>query len=93
MFVLGPRNGSAISFRPGRQAEEFIDRLNALSSAQERGRSVPGAFDIQMSPGNMQPRESLTYLLDSCVLYYYAVAHKYTIMVGLLRKYSPQFLG
>lgn len=82
MFVLGPRNGSAISFRPVRQADDFIERLNALTTAQDRGRNIPGTFDIPIKTGNMECRESLTYLLDSCVLYYYAVAHKYTIMVS-----------
>lgn len=34
------------------------------------------------SPGNMNPGQSVNELLDCCVMYYFAVAHKYIIMVS-----------
>lgn len=32
-------------------------------------------------PGNMNPVQSVNELLDCCIMYYFAVAHKYIIMV------------
>lgn len=83
MYLLGnhPRS-SGSAFRTARQPDDLLETLNALSSGEQP--TIPTAFDIQTKPGNMNSRESLTYLLDSCILYYYAVAHKYTIMVSLL---------
>lgn len=37
--------------------------------------------DPPSTPGNVNAYESLNHLLDCCILYYYAVAHKYLIMV------------
>lgn len=82
MFLLGnhPRS-SGSAFRSVRQPDDLLDTLNALSSGDQP--TIPTDFDIQTKPGNMNAGESLTYLLDCCILYYYAVAHKYTIMVRL----------
>lgn len=33
-------------------------------------------------PGNMNPVQSVHELLDCCIMYYFAVAHKYIIMVS-----------
>lgn len=37
---------------------------------------------VIVKSGNVDTYSSLTNLLDCCILYYYAVAHKYIIMVG-----------
>lgn len=41
----------------------------------------PLAAAISITPGKLDPSQSISELLDSCILYYYAVAHKYIIMV------------
>lgn len=40
--------------------------------------------DPPVKPGEVTAHESLKGLLDCCILYYYAVAHKYIIMVCAL---------
>lgn len=37
--------------------------------------------DAPVKPGEVTTHDSLKSLLDCCILYYYAVAHKYIIMV------------
>lgn len=37
--------------------------------------------DAPVKPGELTAHDSLKSLLDCCILYYYAVAHKYIIMV------------
>lgn len=34
-----------------------------------------------MQPGNVDDGYAINELLDCCILYYYAVAHKYVVMV------------
>lgn len=41
------------------------------------------AADPLVKPGEVTAHDSLTSLLDCCILYYYAVAHKYIIMVSI----------
>lgn len=36
----------------------------------------------ERSPGNISPVQSVNELLDCCIMYYFAVAHKYIIMVS-----------
>lgn len=42
-------------------------------------------MDAPTKPGSVSACESLTNLLDCCILYYYAVSHKYIIMIADLR--------
>lgn len=90
MFLLGnhPR-GSMSAFRAVRQTDDFMETLHSLTTGDRP--FVPTAFDIQAKSGNITSRESLTYLMDSCILYYYAVGHKYTIMVGLSVMFTTSF--
>lgn len=41
--------------------------------------------DIQ--PGSIDPLRSVNELLDCCIMYYYAVAHKYIVMVSYIYKW------
>lgn len=64
---------------------------SSLTSLRSNGFSVLGnggsanlskIVDAPTTPGNVNAYDSLTNLLDCCILYYYAVAHKYIIMVS-----------
>lgn len=44
--------------------------------------------DAPVKPGEVTAHESLKSLLDCCILYYYAVAHKYIIMVSVSNSFS-----
>lgn len=79
MFLLtGSSRSSLSSLRSELRSTELaangmIPNINGLSS--------PRLTDQPTRPGSMEAYESLVNLLDCCVLYYYAVAHKYIIMV------------
>lgn len=45
------------------------------------GNSLPRPAEAAIKPGNIETYESLTNVLDCCIIYYYGVAHKYIIMV------------
>lgn len=47
--------------------------------------------DPLVKPGEITAHVSLTSLLDCCILYYYAVAHKYIIMVCIRYICSDNF--
>lgn len=66
----------------------------SLASLRTNGFNILGnggssnVTDPPSTPGNVNAYESLNHLLDCCILYYYAVAHKYLIMViGCLQCY------
>lgn len=46
--------------------------------------------DPPVKSGEVTAHDSLKSLLDCCILYYYAVAHKYIIMVCIEDKFSHQ---
>lgn len=39
-------------------------------------------METSVTTGNMDTHQSISEILDSCVIYYYAVAHKYITMVN-----------
>lgn len=57
-----------------------IDGRREYITVRPGNGSLEDRFAIQ--PGNVPEYSSLTNLLDCCILYYYAVAHKYIIMVN-----------
>lgn len=87
MFMIsgGARNSILASPPPGNNvsAEEII--VESMNTGQ-RIRNPADYLKIQT--GNVDEYYSLTNLLDCCVLYYYAVAHKYIIMVSRRQSYN-----
>lgn len=69
--MSSPQPGNNVS------AEQII--VDSMNTGQ-RIRNPADYLNIQ--GGNVDEYYSLTNLLDCCVLYYYAVAHKYIIMVS-----------
>lgn len=69
---LALSNGSAVSNDGGFQLENsFFEHM--VNDNKER------------APGNMNPVQSVNELLDCSIMYYFAVAHKYIIMVSRWR--------
>lgn len=58
-----------------------IDGRREYITIRHGNGSLDDRFAIQS--GNVPEYSSLTNLLDCCILYYYAVAHKYIIMVHI----------
>lgn len=57
--------------------------------AESHARHLEEEFDIR--PGKMDEYHSLTNILDCCILYYYAVGHKYIVMVSFDRSGQCDF--
>lgn len=60
----------------------FVDQSNNSSNLRQPVLS----FDTTTATGNIDAHQSISEILDSCVLYYYAVAHKYITMVNNAQK-------
>lgn len=56
-------------------AYSMLDRNSAGNRTDEKFTKIPG--------GCVDEQKSLCQLLDCSVLYYYAVAHKYVVMVSI----------
>lgn len=72
MFLItGSAGSSAAIMRAPQQNSNgvYIDR-------------TPETPNIAVTPGKIDSYQSVNELLDGCVMYYYAVAHKYIIMVS-----------
>lgn len=39
--------------------------------------------DVTISPGSVDSNQSLCELMDCAIIYYYAIAHKYVVMVSI----------
>lgn len=79
MFLItGSSRSSLSSLRSDIRAAD----ASFNSPFMANGNSLPRPADPPIKPGNIDAYESLTNLLDCCILYYYAVAHKYVIMVN-----------
>lgn len=48
---------------------------------RQLNQTLTTATTVRMQPGNVDDEYSINKLLDCCILYYYAVAHKYVVMV------------
>lgn len=86
LFTSGSRSSLSSIIRAGSQRSIEHPEIHNINSEQ---RINVEKFAIR--PGNMDEYASLTNLLDCCVLYYYAVAHKYIIMVGELNRKQFQY--
>lgn len=83
MFLItGSSRSSLSSLRSDIRAAD-MSAGNFNSPFVANGNSLPRPVDAPIKPGNIDAYESLTNLLDCCILYYYAVAHKYVIMVNI----------
>lgn len=85
MFLLtGNSRQSLTSLRSDVQSSAEL--LNGLNGGVNVGNGSNSHFtkvaDPPVKPGELNANESLKNLLDCCILYYYAVAHKYIIMVN-----------
>lgn len=81
MFLFS--SGSRPSFvRSSNRSPTALPEMNGIHS-ECRSSNFDEQFEIQ--PGSVEEYHSLTNILDCCILYYYAVAHKYIIMVADLR--------
>lgn len=88
MFLLtGNSRSSLTSLRPEVQPSELLTNLSGGGNGGMNigNGSSQSAFtkisDAPVKPGEINSQDSLKSLLDCCILYYYAVAHKYIIMV------------
>lgn len=59
--------------------------LPCTLSASNNIRQPEQAVDASVANGSVDSHQSISELLDSCVLYYYAVAHKYITMVSNIK--------
>lgn len=84
MFLLtgNPRS----SLNSLRSEVRTSDLLTSLNGGMNVGNGSSSTFtkiaETQVKPGEVNAQDSLKNLLDCCILYYYAVAHKYIIMVS-----------
>lgn len=77
LFTSGSRSSLSSIIRAGNHRSVEHPEIHNINSEHR----VDGErFAIR--PGNVDNYLSLTNLLDCCVLYYYAVAHKYILMVS-----------
>lgn len=83
MFLLtGNARSSLASLRSDGQPPELLSGLNGgINVANGSSSNFTKIADPPVKPDEISPQESLKSLLDCCILYYYAVAHKYIIMV------------
>lgn len=83
MFLLtgGSRTTSLSTLRSEGRSNDILSTLNALGNGSSSNLSK--IIDAPIKPGNVIAHESLINLLDCCILYYYAVAHKYIIMARI----------
>lgn len=83
MFLItGSSRSSLSSLRSDIRAAD-LSAANFNSPFIANGNSLPRPVDAPIKPGNIDAYDSLINLLDCAILYYYAVAHKYVIMVLL----------
>lgn len=84
MFLLTGNSRSTLTSL--RSEVQSSDLLTSLNGGMNVGNGSSSAFtkiaDAPVKPGEVNAQESLKNLLDCCILYYYAVAHKYIIMVS-----------
>lgn len=85
MFLLtGNARSSLTSLRTEVQSSDLLSTLNGRMNV---GNGASATFtkiaDTPIKPGEVTIQDSLKNLLDCCILYYYAVAHKYIIMVRI----------
>lgn len=85
MFLLtGNSRQSLTSLRSDVRSSELLNGLNGgVNVANGSSSPFTKVADPPVKPGELNANESLKSLLDCCILYYYAVAHKYIIMVIL----------
>lgn len=80
MFLLtGNPRSSLNNLRPEVRSADLLASLNVGNGSSSHFTKVP---ETPVKPGDVSAPESLKSLLDCCILYYYAVAHKYIIMVS-----------
>lgn len=83
MFLLTGNSRSSLSTL--RSDAEPSDVANGVNGGINVGNGSSSTFtsvaDPPVKPGEVNAHDSLKSLLDCCILYYYAVAHKYIIMV------------
>lgn len=86
MFLFtGSSRSSLSSLRSEIRTSELA--MNGTFSSGANGSSHSRSIDIPIKMGNVAAYDSLINLLDCCILYYYAVAHKYIIMVSVLQAF------
>lgn len=83
MFLLtGSARSSLSTLRSDVRSSELLTGLNGgINVSNGSSANFAKIADTPIKPGDINAHDSLKNLLDCCILYYYAVAHKYIIMV------------
>lgn len=83
MFLLtGSSRTSLASLRSELRSSELNENLNDIMPVAN-GFGNSRIAEQLTRPGAIESHDSLVNLLDCCILYYYAVAHKYIIMASI----------
>lgn len=88
MFLLTGNSRSPLNnLRSEVRSTDLLTNLNGGLNGVANGSSsnFTKIAEAPVKPGEISAHDSLKSLLDCCILYYYAVAHKYIIMVSLQR--------
>lgn len=94
MFLLSGNSRSPLNSLRSSAEIRSSDLLSALNGGINVGNGSSSTFtkiaEAPVKPGEVNAQDSLKNLLDCCILYYYAVAHKYIIMVGDLHCFNDE---
>lgn len=93
MFLLtGNARSPLNSLRSEVRSSDFLTNLTngGINVGNDSSSAFTKIADVPIKPGEVNAQDSLKNLLDCCILYYYAVAHKYIIMVSL--RYSEHWV-